>query len=209
MGRFSLWAVTLLVLAWAVAARATGGGVADAVSVAPFTGYRTGLALQDTYTHDELDVDEGASTGLVLRFRQTPDSYVEVYYSRQSTRVVPRAAFTGNPLFDLDVHYLQIGGMRAVGEGPGQPYIIGTLGLAYFDPHGASLRSETRLALGVGAGYRFALARHLELRTELRGLGTLFDTNSALFCTYGRCAIHVQSGVSWQTEFSLGIAVGF
>lgn len=172
-------------------------------------GFRSGGEFRDGGTGEILNLDEGASNGVVFRIPDSTNAYIELYYSTQQTRTEADGSVTGDPFFDMEVSYFHVGGMREFGESRHRPYLLATIGLARFDPEGGSLDAETRLSLGIGGGYRFSLTRHTRLRLEARALGTAFDTGGALFCANGRCSIEVSGRAFWQTELSVSVGVAF
>lgn len=174
-----------------------------------FSGFSSGGDFQDAVTGDALDLKEGASGGVVMRIRQTSRTFVEIFYSEQSTHLRSSGLFTGNPLFDMKVRYAQIGGVYEIDDTFNRPYIMGGLGVTRFEPKGESLEPETRFSMSLGGGYLFPVTRTSDVRLEARAIGTLFNTQGELFCTNGRCRITLDSDVLWQAQVALTFALAF
>ncbi len=185
------------------------GGADSRYDIGVFSGFSTGGDFKDALTDETLDLEGGASGGVVMRIPQTSSTYIEVFYSEQSTRTRSNGLFTGDPLFDLKVRYLQIGGVYEIDDALNRPYLMGGMGLTHFEPDGESLEPETRFSMGLGAGYLFPVTRGANLRLEARAVGTLFNTNGELFCTNGRCRITLDSDVLWQAQLSMTFALAF
>lgn len=174
-----------------------------------FSGFRSGGDFKDAVTGELLDVDEGTSGGIVVRIPQSSRTFVEVLYSEQSTRTQGNGLFTGDPLFDMTVRYLHVGGIYEINDTLNRPYIMSSIGLTRFEPEGISLENETRFSFAIGAGYLFPVTRQSSLRLEARAVGTAFNGEGELFCNNGRCRITLESDALWQAELSLTLAFAF
>lgn len=206
--RALLMAAWLLVPPFAAFGEEGNGGHAR-YDIGVFSGFRSGGNFEDAVTGETLDLDEGTSGGVVVRIPQTSRTFIEVLYAEQSTRTEAGGLFTGDPIFDMKVRYLHIGGVYELNDTLNRPYIMGTVGLTRFEPEGDSLETETRFSLGLGAGYLFPITRNSNVRFEARTVGTAFNSEGELFCTGGRCRITFDSDVLWQAEVSLTFAVAF
>lgn len=186
-----------------------GNGSHTTYDIGIFSGFRSGGNFEDAVTGETLDLDEGTSGGVVVRIAQSSRTFVEILYTEQSTRTQAGGLLTGDPLFDMNVRYLHIGGIYELNDALNRPYVMGSVGLTRFEPQGALLESETRFSLGLGAGYLFPVTRSSNLRLEARAIGTAFNSSGELFCTNGRCRITLDSDALWQAEVSLTFAVEF
>jgi len=181
------------------------------IEVAPFVGYRGGGGFEDRDTAGDLDVDESASFGVAVSRSLDRRRRLELWYSRQSSEVTgDNGTFTGNPLFDVDVHYLHLGGTVEVDDSTAfRSFVSGGLGVTHFDPDRSGLDAETRLSLSLGVGGKTYFSRNAGLRLEARFIGTLMDNDSSLFCVDGSCALQVDGGLFGQWEFGAGVFVAF
>lgn len=181
------------------------------LEITPFTGFVFGGSFQDNTTGLDLDVDEGESFGLILDLRKTHETEYELFYSFQSTSVQGNGLFSGDTLFDLDIHYLHIGGTYLFQEGKVRPFIAGGLGLTYFDPDGPGLDSKVYFSLSLGGGVKIPLSERIGLRFEGRGFLTILPSNSEIFCVSSggaACAVEVQGDAFGQVELLAGISFG-
>jgi opacity protein-like surface antigen len=202
-----MFLATLVLMATAI----PGYVFASDFEITPFAGYTWGGEFTDTTTGDKLTVNENSNYGIMLDFKQTDESQIELYYSRQATRLQTKASgfYTGTPLFDLDIDYIHIGGTALMGEGKVKPFVVGTLGVTYMAPKGAGLDSATKFSLSLGGGAKILFSDHIGLRLEGRWFGTFFDGSGQAFCSSGQCLIKVQGDVFSQFVANAGIIFAF
>jgi opacity protein-like surface antigen len=181
------------------------------VGITPFTGYRFGGSFEDNTTGLDLDVDDGESFGLILGLQATQESDYELFYSFQKTELKGEGVLSGEPLFDLDIHYLHIGGTYLFPGERMRPFIGGGLGLTYFSPDGPGLDSEIDFSLSLGAGVTIPISKRVGLRFEGRGFLTGLPDNTDIFCVSSggaACAVRVQGDVFGQVLLLGGITFG-
>jgi hypothetical protein len=182
---------------------------AQAVEVAPFTGHRYGGSFEDTNTAAKFEVGDETAYGLLLDFDLEPDKQIEVFLSRQATHLATTGPFTGNPLFDLTIDYYHIGGLYMLPEGERvRPFVSGTFGLTRMAPKRSDLTTEYRLSLSLGGGAKFFLTRSLGLRFDVRGIYTMLNADTSVFCS-GGCTIKVRSNGFVQTEVGAALMMRF
>lgn len=173
-----------------------------------FTGYRGGGNFEETTSGTPLNIEEGQSYALTADIRQTANTWIQILYSHQETRLTSASA---DPLalLELDVDYLHIGGVY---EWPGQtaqPYLVGTLGVTWFNPDSSGYDDAIRASLGFGGGVRIKLSEHVGLKLEARGYSTLLDSGGAMFCGESGCRVIAASSTLWQSELRAGLSVRF
>ena len=183
-----------------------------AVEVTPLLGYRNGGEFVDTLTDQKHTVESSESYGLILGWPYEKGKTLEVYYSHQSSDLksvnigVPTTSTTNIP---LTIDYLHIGGTSPItDEGDLETFVSGGLGFAYLSPDLTGLQSDLRASFSIGIGLKYPFTKNIALRLETRGLATLFNSNSALFCN-GGCSLSVNGSLFWQAEVSAGLAIKF
>lgn len=180
------------------------------VEITPFAGYAMGGEFQDAETERSLSFDNTSSYGIMLDIRQMEDSWIELYFSHQPTRLTAdEGPFVGNPLFDVDIEYVHLGGTYGTATGNVRPFVVGTVGATRMVPQGAGLHSETKLSLSLGGGAKFYLTRHLGIRFDARWFGTFFNGSGSVFCSGGTCLIDVQGNVLSQVTANVGVMLVF
>jgi len=192
-------------------AMTTPASAAD-FEVTPFAGYTMGGEFTNAETGNTLSFDETSSYGIMLDFRQAgdSDSWIEVYLSRQQTKLkADQGLFVGNPLLDVNVEYYHIGGTYGQATGKIRPFVVGTFGATHMVPKQDGLDSETKFSLSLGGGVRLYLTEHVGIRLDARWFGTLFNGSGGVFCSNGACLVTVQGDVLSQYTANAGIILAF
>jgi opacity protein-like surface antigen len=180
--------------------------------ITPFAGYTWGGEFANTDGSGKLTVKENSSYGVMLDFKQTDESQIELYFSRQATQLESKTSgvYTGtSPLFDLNIDYYHIGGTALMGEGKVKPFLVGTIGATRMAPTGSGLDAVTKFSLSLGGGAKIYFTDRIGLRLEGRWFGTFFDGSGQAFCSSGQCLIKVQGDVFSQFVANAGIIFAF
>lgn len=180
--------------------------------ITPFAGFRFGGSFEDNTTGTDFQVGETGSFGVILGLRDTPETHYELLYSFQRTELNGGGIFGGAPLFDLDIHYLHLGGTY---EFPGEkkviPFVSGGLGVTFLVPTGAGLDSSTNFSFSLGGGVKVPISSRVGVRLEGRGYLTILPDSTEVFCVSSggaSCAVRVQGDVLGQFELLAGIYFG-
>jgi hypothetical protein len=186
---------------------------AQTVEITPFAGYRFGgsFELVDDGGRN-IEVKESAAFGASLGVSVSADGELEALYSRQDTRLASGGLFTSTPFFDLVVDTYQLGGNYLLREEEDRvrPYIGVGLGVTRLIPEPNDLEHETRFAASFAAGVKAYFSRHFGLRLEVRGLFTILESDSRVFCdSFGGCLVHTSGTELSQGEVRGGLIVRF
>ena len=186
-------------------------GVAGAgwgLEITPYAGYTIGGSFEDNTTGTTLDVKEGGNFGLVLGLPDTPETQYELFYGFQRTKVTGEGTSGGDTLFDLDIHYLHLGGTYMFPGEKVRPFLSGGLGATHFVPHGSGLNQKTYFSLSLGGGVKIPISGHVGLRFEGRGFLTILPDTTEIFCVSSggaACRVKVQGDVLGQVLLMAGI----
>lgn len=185
------------------------------IEITPFAGYRLGGEFESDEDGDapgqDIDIDDAAAFGLIVNWPAEDNTEWELYVSRQSTSLDTGGLFdpAEAPLTKLDISYLQAGGTYWFDGERVRPYIVATVGASRFEPDDSAFDSETFFAFGIGGGYKIMPTSRIGLRLEGRVLGSVVDSDEAVFCRSGAaangCLIAVSSNVVWQWEVMAGL----
>jgi hypothetical protein len=200
-----LFLIALILLGFLPGTAAAASGI----EITPFGGFRFGGSFEDANTGDTIAIDEAGSYGLMLDFDLEPAKQIEVYLSRQSTKLSSGGTVTGNPKFNLTVDYYHIGGLLMLEGDRVRPFVSGTFGLTRMDPQGGDRTAEYFFSIALGGGAKIPLTERLGLRFDARGIFTAVNTNGTIFCANSGCAIHVQGGGVLQGELTAGLIFKF
>ena len=183
------------------------------IELTPFGGYRFGGSFNVDDAAGSYDVDDSFAAGLIANWRHTDNTRWEIYYARQDTDAALDAATINDPMLDVRTHVLQLGGTY---QGSGErvrPYLAATLGGTHVKVTSRGSESDTFFSGSIGVGVLLRPDARLGARLEVRGHGTLIDSNSDLFCQTGpslnACALRVEGDVLWQIDTFAGIVVRF
>jgi hypothetical protein len=82
--------------------------------------------------------------------------------------------------------------------------------VTYMDPSLNGLTSETRFSMNLGIGYMIPIGKHLGIRFEARGYGTLLSNDGGIFCNSGKgCVIAINGQALYQGEGLIGLSARF
>ena len=119
---------------------AYGQEAAAKFELTPFGGYRFGGSIEIEESPESYEFEDSASYGLIFNFPHRANTRWEILYSKQSTE----AEFTGltpdDPVIDVDLQVLQIGGTYQFEGDTVIPYLAATLGAT----HATHLRVRQR-----------------------------------------------------------------
>jgi opacity protein-like surface antigen len=178
------------------------------VEITPFAGYHIGGNFEDNTTGANLDAKEGGVYGLILDLADTSETQYELFYGYQRTQVAAGGTFGGDTLFDLDIHYLHLGGTYLFPGEKVRPYIAGGLGATHFSPDGNGMDSKTYFSISLGGGAKIPLSDRIGLRFEGRGFLTILPGSTSIFCVSSggaACQVNVQGDVFGQFLLTAGI----
>jgi opacity protein-like surface antigen len=178
------------------------------LEITPYAGYTIGGNFTDNVTGAHLDVEEGGNFGLVLGLPDTPETQYELFYGFQRTKVTGGGTLGGETLFDLDIHYLHVGGTYMFPGEKVRPFLSGGLGATHFVPHGSGLDQKTYFSLSLGGGVKVPISGHVGLRFEGRGIMTILPDNTEIFCVSSNgaaCNVKVNGDVLGQLLLMAGI----
>jgi Outer membrane protein beta-barrel domain len=176
--------------------------------ITPFLGGMGGGSFRDPVDDSSRDLDAAPVFGVIFDAATEYWRHYEVLYARQSTNL------TGVTQPDLDVQYLQFGGIASYPEAVTIiPFFGMTLGAAFLSPHEAGLKDETKFAVSVGTGVRVPITEHIGVRLDARAFITLLGSEGDVFCAStqgtGTCRIEANSDTLVQYSAALGVIVAF
>ena len=176
--------------------------------IAPFAALHLGGDFNDNVADIRFDAREGVAFGVILAIPDKADTRYELLYAFQRTDISAKRMPGAEPLFDLDIHYLHIGGSYRFMEGKVQPFVSGGVGASHFVPRGNGLASKTYFSVSLGVGVTAPVYKSVSLRIEGRGFLTILPENSTVFCVSSggvTCAVKAQGDVFGQFLLMTGI----
>lgn len=175
--------------------------------ISPFFGYRFGGQIQDPHTDAKYSFQDGPAYGLILDY--APMDYYgrfELLWSRQDTSV----DFQGNNglgKVGITVDVIQVGGETEYGSRQIRGYVSAHVGATHFSSDGYG--DDTRFSFDIGAGVKAFLTKHIYLRADLRGFGTVTDAQGGFIFANGVTVASFSGSTFWQGQVSAGVGVTF
>jgi outer membrane protein with beta-barrel domain len=172
----------------------------------PFAGYLGGGEFEDS-AGAKRNVDQSTNLGLILNYAPEYWRAYEFLYTKAGTEI------GGATKTDLDIDYLQIGGIVSNPDAKHViPYFGLTVGAARLSPNAAGWDDETKLAFSAAGGVRVPIGDHFGVRFDARAFVTLLNNDSQIFCEVddgATCDIRSKGDTLFQYSASLGFFVGF
>ena len=186
------------------------------VEIIPLFGFRSGGEFIDEFTDKKHTLESSEIAGLILSFPYEHGKTFEIYYSHQSTQLnsitistSDDPALNSSTNIPLTIDYLHFGGTAPIAADENfQTFVTGGLGFTYLSPDYTGAQSDLRASFSIGLGLRWPITDLIALRLETRGLATLYNNNSAIFCS-GGCAISVNGNLFLQGEVFAGLGFKF
>ena len=182
----------------------------------PFASYLMGGDFKEQDGDLEFDLESAGAFGFTLNGpagRSWPDGQWELLYTHQGTEVDTRGTFGGSSLVDIDVDYVQFGGIYLFEGESVKPFIGMTLGFSRFDPQPGEFGAEEFFAASLGGGVKLNAKGRVGVRLEGRVYTSFIDSNSSIFCEsdFGaaNCLIVVDSSMLVQWEARAGVVFRF
>ncbi|MCC7258009.1 MAG: hypothetical protein IT486_06525 [Gammaproteobacteria bacterium] len=218
--------VAVLAVALLLLGARTPAGAAETgdyrFSVTPVVGYRMGGDFdgeddEGEDTGEEVSLDDDSMVGFILNApfdTLDGDAYTEweIYVARQSVGIDSAPAGV-DPDLEIDITHYLIGGTYVGGGDTVRPFLAAGLGAAHLSPDAAGYDSDTVFGFGIGIGAKVFPERRVGLRFEGRMLGSVVDSDSAIFCASGPsgsgCAFHASGDVLLQWEVFGGVTARF
>jgi hypothetical protein len=181
--------------------------------IIPILGYRTGGEFVDDTTDQKHTIESSEMYGFLVSMPSERGKSYEFYYSHQSSNLnsisITTPSPTGTTNIPLTIDYFHFGGTTPISSEPDlKTYVSGGLGFTKLSPDFTGLESELRPSFSLGIGLKYPITETIAFRLETRALATMFNNNSAIFCS-GGCTISVNGNFFLQGEVFAGIAFGF
>jgi len=179
----------------------------------PFGGYRFGGSFELEESSDSYDFEDSTSYGLIVNFPHTANTAFEILYSKQSTEAEFSGVNTNDPLIDVDLQMLQIGGTYQFEGSSVVPYLAATLGATHARASSSGSESDTFWSGSIGLGVMISPHSRVGLRLEARAYGTFTNSSTDLLCETGpaggACTIRMKGDLLSQIETFAGVVFRF
>ena len=178
--------------------------------ITPIGGYRFGGTFEIEASDESYEIRDSSSLGLIANLRQSEDTQWELLFSRQTSEARLQSDTGTQPLVDLDLQVLQIGGTYQGQGDKARLYLAATIGGTRI---ATKEHSDSFLSGSIGVGVQIRPRSRLGIRLEARAYGTLTDSNTDLFCSSGPdqsfCAVRIEGKMLGQFETFAGVVFRF
>jgi hypothetical protein len=179
----------------------------------PFGGYRFGGTFEVEDSSDSYDFNDSSSFGLILGIPHSSNTQFEILYSKQSTEAEFSGATPNDPVIDIDLQVLQLGGTYQFDGDKVVPYIAATLGATNARVSSTGSANDTFWSGSFGLGVLISPNSRVGLRLEARAYGTFTNSSTSLLCESGPniagCAIRIEGDMLTQIETFAGVVFRF
>jgi len=179
-------------------------------SVTLYGGYRSGGSLTDANTGSSVNVRNDSSYALAVDIGLDRQTQVQLFYSHQQSALSSGTFAPTVNDFGLAIDYYHAGGTYFFEEVGAGGYVMAGFGATHMSPDRGDLNSETFLSGHIGMGFMLPLGKHVGLRFEARGYGTLVNNESSLFCSDNAgCVVAIKGDAMYQGEALAGLSIRF
>ena len=179
----------------------------------PFGACRFGGTFSVEESSDSYELQDSSSFGLIVNWRHSPDTTWEILYSKQQTEAEFSSATVNDPLVDIDLQVLQLGGTFQFEGEKARPYLVATIGGTHASARSTGSNSDTFLSGSIGVGVLVSPNSRVGLRLEARAYGTLTSSSTDLLCQTGPvisgCAVRIEGDLLSQVETFAGVVFRF
>ncbi len=178
--------------------------------ITPFTGYMLGGYLNVYQGQVSITDNQNYGLSFVYTVPFGKGVQVEAFWLRQqsSLNLQERGDFGKKKLFDIDTHYMQIGGIYGVRNKNWMPFGSMSFGLTLFHPQSFQYSDEWQFSITVGGGLKYYLTRHFGLRLQARALIPLYWNGGGIWCGPGGCSVGIGStSLMLQADFTAGLMI--
>jgi len=186
------------------------------IDLQPFVGWQFGGKAQ--FLEGELNIKSDMNYGIAMDVKIHDGVMLELYYSQMNTTADwrPYPGF-GNiwpaTTIAMDVHYLQVGGIRYLERGNFEPFGGLTLGASWFEGYentdkSGGTETVTRFAATLGGGVKIMPSDRIGLRLEARLLMPMYFAGVGLWAGTGGGGVSVNSWVPiLQADLTAGLVI--
>ena len=181
---------------------------AHATDVVPFVGLRFGGDVgtqpgNGVTGPTSVTIDSSVSYGGVIDIPLSQPRSLELYYSRQPTKLSG-----GSSVGDVTMSVLHAGLVDTLPSADQQLswLLIGTVGATQLSARDGN---AVRPSIGLGGGFEWMATEHVGLRGDLRALLTFSGSGGGSASCGGGCSVSFHGSLVAQGELSLGVVARF
>ena len=158
----------------------------------------------------DLQIDDVLNYGLGVDITMKRGIQLELLWISAQTHVRLKNYPSGitEDLFDMNVHYFQIGGVWEMGRGKTRPFGAFTVGATLFDAKDATRSDEWLASITFGGGGKFDISKSIGIRLQARILVPLIFSGGGLWVGTGGVGVGVGSWTPFvQFDLTAGVYI--
>jgi hypothetical protein len=188
------------------------------VEISPFAGYMFGGSLN--FYEGKLKAENNLNYGVAMDIKMAEDTQIELMWTQMSTTANFEPYYGYYDLYDIDpfdmnIGYIQIGGVREMNLDQFRPFGVFTLGTTYFIPKNATyatdnvavdIESTWKFSMTLGAGAKIWLSDRVGIRLQGNLMLPMFWSSTGFAVGTGGSGFYVGGGTSMvQGNFTGGL----
>jgi opacity protein-like surface antigen len=210
---FRISVVALLIIFMIVPAISFAQGK---VEISPFAGYMFGGSLN--FYEGKLKAENNLNYGVAVDFKLEEDTQIELMWTQMGTTAQFEPYYGYYELatnsFDMNVGYIQIGGVREMNLDQIRPFGVFTLGTTYFIPKDVTyindepvdVESQWKFSMTLGAGAKIWFTDRVGIRLQGNLMLPMFWSSTGFAVGTGGGGFYVGGGTSMvQGNFTGGL----
>lgn len=206
-GLYRIFIVNLLII---ISSLFISNKVFAQVEIFGFGGYE--VASDVAVAQGDLNVYSNPNYGAGISFEVDRGLQAELFWiGQQTTMDLKQLNGITKPLFDIGIHYFQLGAIYEFKQNSKQkafPFTSFSLGTTMFTPHGSTYSDEWLFSIAFGGGGKFYLSDNIGLRLQARILLPINFSSVGMWCGPYGCSATVGSWATFvQADFTGGIFV--
>jgi len=158
----------------------------------------------------DLQVKDVPNYGLGVDITMRRGIQLELLWISEQTNVKIKRYPSGitENLFDMNVHYFQVGAVWEMGRGKSRPFGAFTIGTTLFDAKDATRSDEWLASMTFGGGGKFDLSKSIGIRLQARILVPLIFSGGGLWVGTGGIGVGVGSWTPFvQFDITAGVYI--
>ena len=158
----------------------------------------------------DLQVKDVPNYGLGADIKIQKGIQLELLWITEQTNVKIKRYPSGitENLFDMNVHYFQVGAVWEMGRGQARPFAAFTVGATLFDAKDATRSDEWLASITFGGGGKFDLSKSFGIRLQARVLMPLIFSGGGLWVGTGGVGVGVGSWTPFvQFDLTAGVYI--
>lgn len=180
------------------------------IEITPSGGYMFGGSMR--FYEGEIKLQNAGSYGFAADFEVSPDTKIEVAWNQMNTSAEFKPYYGYDELkvdpFDVNVGYIQVGGIQEMEMNNVVPFGLFTLGATYFTPQNTTYTQTWKFSVALGGGAKIWFSDRIGIRLQGRLLLPMFWGGAGFTVGTGGAGMTVGAGTTMvQGDLTAGLVI--